>query len=106
MKLTTKQLAVLNHIVVDGQEWVDKTLSNSKFDESTVLAKIDRHQRSYEEAKSEGGYKTRKVRQDEIDVISEQKRVDSVAKRNAIAAQQGLDMDARIAAEVAKQLAG
>lgn len=106
MKLTTKQLAVLNHIVVDGQEWVDKTLSNSKFDESTVLAKIARHQKAYEDAKASGSYQTRKVRQDETDAAGEQKRVDSVAAKKEANMQKELAMDARIAAEVAKQLAG
>ena len=106
MKLTIKQLAVLNHIVVDGQEWVDKTLSNPKFDESTVLAKIARHQKAYEDAKASGSYKTRAVRDDEINTANEQNRLDKLAAMKETKIQNELAMDARIAAEVAKQLAG
>ena len=39
MKLTEKQLNVLNHVVVDGQAWAD----NAK-EEEHVLAKIVRHE--------------------------------------------------------------
>ena len=58
MKLTQRQLDVLNHVVADGQEWAD----NAK--EAHVLAKIEKYESAYDEAVAKGNYQTRKQRDD------------------------------------------
>ena len=67
MKLTQRQLKVLNHVVVNGQEWAD----NAK-KESHVLEKIAKYESAYDEAVAKGNYQTRKQRDD----AEEQKRQD------------------------------
>lgn len=59
MKLTQRQLDVLNHVVVDGQEWAD----NAK-EEAHVLAKVARWKSDYDEAVEKGNYLNRKQRDD------------------------------------------
>ena len=59
MKLTERQLAVLNHVVVNGQEWAD----NAKKEEH-VLAKVAKHESAYDEAVAKGNYLNRKQRDD------------------------------------------
>ena len=59
MILTNEQLNILNHVVVNGQEWAD----NAK-EEAHVLAKVARHKSSYDEAVTKGNYKNRKQRDD------------------------------------------
>jgi hypothetical protein len=71
MKLTQRQLDVLNHVVVDGQEWAD----NAK--EAYVLAKIEKYESAYDEAVAKGNYQTRKQR-DEEEARLEQERYDNV----------------------------
>jgi hypothetical protein len=72
MELTQRQLAILNHVVVDGQAWAD----NAK-EEEHVLAKIVRHEPAYDEAVAKGNYQTRKQR-DEAEEQTEQERYDNV----------------------------
>ena len=67
MKLTQRQLKVLNHVVVNGQEWAD----NAK-KESHILEKIAKYESAYDEAVAKGNYQTRKQRDD----AEEQKRQD------------------------------
>ena len=73
MKLTIEQLAVLNHIVLDGQGWADKALK-----EEHVLAKVARYKQSYLDAKTALGvdYKSRKEQQ-VIDDKTEQDKYDN-----------------------------
>ena len=59
MKLTQRQLKVLNHVVVNGQEWAD----NAKKEEH-VLAKVAKHESAYDEAVAKGNYLNRKQRDD------------------------------------------
>ena len=59
MKLTQRQLDILNYIVVDGQAWAD----NAK-EEAHVLAKVARWESDYDEAVAKGNYKNRKQRDD------------------------------------------
>ena len=72
MKLTQRQLDVLNHVVVDGQEWAD----NAK-KESHVLDKVAKYESAYDEAVAKGNYQTRKQR-DEAEEQTEQERYDNV----------------------------
>lgn len=67
MELTKRQLDVLNHVVVNGQEWAD----NAK-KESHVLDKIAKYESAYDEAVAKGNYQTRKQRDD----AEEKKRQD------------------------------
>jgi|10_taG_2_1085330.scaffolds.fasta_scaffold45865_2 hypothetical protein len=60
MKLTQRQLKVLNHVVVNGQEWAD----NAK-KESSVLAKVAKYESAYDEAVAKGNYLNRQQRDDE-----------------------------------------
>ena len=57
MKLTDEQLAVLNHIVLDGQAWADHA------NEKSMLAKVDKYKQSYLDAQGPD-YKTRQQRDD------------------------------------------
>ena len=59
MKLTQRQLDILNYIVVDGQAWAD----NAK-EEAHVLAKVAKYESAYDEAVAKGNYKNRKQRDD------------------------------------------
>jgi hypothetical protein len=72
MILTTRQLAVLNHIVIDGQVWAD----NAKV-EAHVLAKIVKYESAYDEAVAKGNYQTRKQR-DDAEEVATQERYDNV----------------------------
>jgi hypothetical protein len=58
MILTTEQLNILNHIVVDGQAWSD----NAKTTEAQMLQKVAKYKSSYDDAVANGNYKTRKQR--------------------------------------------
>ena len=71
MKLTQRQLDVLNHFVADGQEWDD----NSK--EAHFLAKIEKYESAYDEAIANGNYQTRKQR-DDAETKAEQDAYDNV----------------------------
>ena len=53
MKLTTKQLNILNHAVVDGQAWADHAT------EEHMLVKVEKYRQSYLDAQG-SSYKTRK----------------------------------------------
>jgi hypothetical protein len=59
MKLTQRQLDVLNHVVIDGQAWSD----NAK-EEAHVLAKVAKYESAYDEAVAKGNYLNRKQRDD------------------------------------------
>ena len=59
MKLTKKQLNVLNHVVVDGQAWADNATK-----EAHVLAKVAKYESAYDEAVAKGNYLNRKQRDD------------------------------------------
>jgi len=59
MKLTQRQLDVLNHVVTDGQAWADNAIK-----EEHVLAKVAKYESAYDEAVAKGNYKTRKQRDD------------------------------------------
>ena len=59
MNLTKRQLDVLNHVLVDGQEWAE----NAK-KESHILAKVAKYESAYDEAVAKGNYQTRKQRDD------------------------------------------
>ena len=71
MELTDEQLAVLNHIVLDGQAWADHA------NEKSMLAKVDKYKQSYLDAQGPD-YKTRQQRED-ADAIAEQERYDNVS---------------------------
>ena len=72
MILTDEQLNILNHVVVNGQEWAD----NAK-EEAHVLVKVAKYKSSYDEAVAKGNYLNRKQR-DEADAVAEQERYDNV----------------------------
>ena len=72
MKLTQRQLDVLNHIVVDGQKWADNAIK-----EEHILVKVAKYESAYDEAIAKGNYKNRKQR-DEEEARLEQERYDNV----------------------------
>ena len=73
MKLTTRQLDILDHVVVDGQAWAD----NAK-EEAHVIAKVAKYESAYDEAVAKGNYLNRKQR-DEADAVAEQERYDNAS---------------------------
>ena len=72
MKLTQRQLDVLNHIVVDGQKWADNAIK-----EEHILVKVAKYESAYDEAIAKGNYKNRKQR-DEEEARLEQEQYDNV----------------------------
>ena len=70
MKLTQRQLDVLNHVVVDGQAWADNS------NEPAMLAKVARWESAYDDAVAKGDYKNRKQR-DEAEAQAKQDRIDN-----------------------------
>ena len=73
MTLTDRQLAILNHVVEDGQDWAD----NAKT-EDHVLAKIAKYESAYDDAVAQGSYKNRKQR-DEAEAQIEQDKIDNAS---------------------------
>ena len=71
MTLTDRQLAILNHVVEDGQDWT----KNAKT-EDHVLAKIAKYESAYDDAVAQGSYKNRKQR-DEAEAQIEQDKIDN-----------------------------
>ena len=59
MDLTSRQLAILNHVVKDGQAWADNAIK-----EDHILTKIAKYESAYDEAVAQGNYKTRQQRDD------------------------------------------
>jgi len=57
MTLTDRQVAVLNHVVIDAQSWADSAT------EKQMLDKVARWSSNYDEAVSAGNYKTRAERE-------------------------------------------
>ena len=73
MILTTRQLAILNHVVIDGQSW-----ANNAIKEEHVLIKIAKYESAYDEAVAKGSYKTCKQR-DEAEAKAKQDAYDNVS---------------------------
>jgi len=71
MKLTDRQLAVLNYVVENGQDWAD----NAKED-AHVIAKVAKYEVAYDEAVAKGNYKNRKQR-DEAEAKDKQDEYDN-----------------------------
>ena len=91
MKLTTRQLAILNHALEDGQAWADNAIK-----EDHVLAKIAKYESDYDEAVAKGDYKNRKQR-DEAEAKAEQDAYDNAGyaekrRRNFASIGDQLDM--------------
>ena len=79
MTLTQRQKDVLNHILVDGQAWVDHGESHFGIEKFTpmLLSKVEKYEQSYLDAQGPD-YQTRKQR-DDASVIAEQERYDNVS---------------------------
>ena len=73
MKLTDRQLGVLNHVVEDGQDWADNAIK-----EDHVLAKVAKYESAYDEAVAKGDYKNRKQR-DEAEAQAEKDAYDNAS---------------------------
>tara|TARA_B110000467_G_scaffold156337_1_gene169706 strand:+ start:504 stop:851 length:348 start_codon:yes stop_codon:yes gene_type:complete len=71
MNLTENQLAVLNHVVNDGQAWADNTT------EENMLAKVAKYEASYLSEKDNVDYKTSQDKMD-AEAAVEQERYDNV----------------------------
>ena len=69
MKLTQRQLDVLNHVVVNGQEWADNAIK-----EEHVLAKVAKYESAYDQAVAKGNYLNRKQRDEAERALEEQRR--------------------------------
>ena len=78
MTLTQRQSDVLNHILVNGQAWVDHGESHFGIARFTpmLLAKVEKYEQAYLDAQGPD-YQTRKQR-DDARVIAEQERYDNV----------------------------
>ena len=75
MKLTQRQLDVLNHVVVNGQEWADnaeKVFDAEKAKEA-MLAKVAKYESEYDEEVAKGNYLNRKQREDEQERLEQEK---------------------------------
>jgi hypothetical protein len=76
MILTTEQLAILNHCVLDGQAWFDHAMSLDR--EDAVHEKINKYKQSYLDEKDKPDYKTCQQKEDEK-IQAEQERYDNVS---------------------------
>ena len=76
MKLTQRQLDVLNHVVLDGQAWVDRdeayhlgrgmSVDDTQIHvQRAVTEKVARHESAYDSAVAQGNYKNRAMRDEE-----------------------------------------
>jgi len=61
MDLSTEDKAILNHVVVDADKWVEHALET--IGEDAVIAKIERWRSEYLEQKDLPDYKTRAERE-------------------------------------------
>lgn len=61
MNLTSEQLAILAHVVIDPQGWADHAADT--VGPNAVLAKIEKYRTEYEAAVVLPGYKTRAERE-------------------------------------------
>jgi hypothetical protein len=73
MILTDRQLAILNHVVEDGQSWADNALK-----EDHVLSKIAKYESAYDDAVAQGSYKNRQQR-DEAEAQIKQDKIDNAS---------------------------
>ncbi len=64
MTLSTEQLAILAHVVVDPQAWADHAATT--LGEEVVIAKIAKYRDVYLSARTLQGYKTRAEREAEL----------------------------------------
>ena len=80
MKLTNEQLAVLNHLLQDGQAWADNAESHFGLELGTkhMIAKVAKNQASYDAAVAKSNYKTRKQR-DETQAKEDKDRYDNAS---------------------------
>ena len=80
MKLTNEQLAVLNHLLQDGQAWADNAESHFDLELGTkhMIAKVAKNQASYDAEVAKGSYKTRKQR-DEAQAKEDKDRYDNAS---------------------------
>ena len=69
MTLSQRQLDILDHILVDGQEWADNALK-----EEHVIAKVAKYESAYDQAVSKGNYLNRKQRDEVERDLEEQRR--------------------------------
>ena len=79
MKLTEKQLNILNHVVPDAQAWAnhgEMRFGEEKFN-PMLLEKIAKHESAYDEAVAKDNYFNRKQR-DEAEAKAEQDAYDNV----------------------------
>ena len=72
MELTERQLAILNHVVEDGQAWADNAQQ-----ETHVLAKIVKYESAYDEAVAKGSYENRTQREASEEASREQAKKDT-----------------------------
>ena len=71
MELTERQLAILNHVLEDGQAWADNAQQ-----ETHVLAKIVKYESAYDEAVAKGSYENRTQREASEEAAREQAKKD------------------------------
>jgi hypothetical protein len=66
MILTTSELNVLNHVVINGQEWADEreTLYGLAKAQELVAGKVSNHQVAYDEAVAAGSCQSRQQKDD------------------------------------------
>jgi len=79
MKLTEKQLNILNHVVPDAQAWAnhgEMRFGKEKFT-PMLLEKIAKYESAYDEAVAKDNYLNRKQR-DEVEAKAEQDAYDNV----------------------------
>tara|TARA_R100000700_G_C3167731_1_gene142632 strand:- start:790 stop:1179 length:390 start_codon:yes stop_codon:yes gene_type:complete len=79
MKLTEKQLNILNHVVPDAQAWAnhgEMRFGEEKFT-PMLLEKIAKHESAYDQAVAKGNYLNRKQR-DDAEAKAEQDAYDNV----------------------------
>ena len=107
LTVSDEDLAVIAHVVQNEtpEEWATRAFNYPKGGEAAVIGKIDKHRASYLAGKDLPGYKAAAEKM--TDRRSEDQAALALARANTTAreAAERTALDARIAAEVARQIA-
>ena len=67
MEITNEDRAILNHVVIDADEWISHALAT--VGEWAVIEKINRYRSDYLAQKDKPGYQTRAEREDSSNIV-------------------------------------
>ena len=107
LTVSDEDLAVIAHVVHNEtpEEWATRVFNYPKTGAAAVVAKIARYRESYLAAKDEPDYKTAAERMEDRRATDQARSSKNRAEAVARKAADNVTLDARIEAEVTRQLA-